>query len=309
MKKIQIFIFIIIGLATMNPVFAGKDYKQPLFSLEFSVYGAGADIRLNDIPVYYHDVRGQVSSQKPVPESIIDGENVLVIKSFPLEENDNQYQKGAYIEAIISVREKNAPLNDNEPVLQLKLNPADSEDVFFEGSLSKVGDMLPVILSHTNKQTVVERRTYIKSPYPRWAWQDGKTIEDTPENFDSLLEKYKEIWGILNSGNMKEINQIYDLAAQEFSWAYHYQANKYGHRLMNTGGLVGDDEWQLGDINKILKKVNFRITIYANGKLAHLLDEDGEPSLITYLNKKVKMINTQKFSFYKNKADEWIMIR
>lgn len=285
----------------MNSVFAGKDYKQPLFSLEFNIYGAGADIHLNDIPVYYHDVSGQISSQKPVPESIIDGENVLTIKSFSLEENDNQYQKGAYIEAIISVREKNAPLNDNKPVLQLKLSPTNPEDKLFEGSLSEVGDMIPVILSHTDKKSIVERRTYIKSPYPRWAWQDGQIIENTPESFDSLLEKYKEIWEALDSGNMRKINQLYDPAAQEFSWAYHYQTNKYGHRLMNTGGLVGDDEWKLGDVNKILKKVKFSIVIYANGKLAHLIDEDNEPSLITYLNKKVKMISTQKFSFYKKK--------
>lgn len=309
MKTIKLFIIFITGLTLMNTVLAEPKYSQSLYSLEFNIYGTGAEIRLNDIPVYYHDSEGQTNSQKPVPESIIDGENILSIKSFPLEDNNHQYMEGAYIEAIISIREKNAPLNENKPILQLKLNPTNSEDKLLEGTIESLGDKTAKVILHSEKQSTAERRTHIDSPFPKWEWQEGQIIEDTEENFQGLLSKYKEIWDALNSANIKKITTLYDNAAQEFAVAYHYTDKQQGHRLMDTGGLIDNNDWILGDINTILKKVKFRIVIYANGHLAHIVDEDNDPSLITYLNKKMRMINTQKYSFYKNTNGEWIMIR
>lgn len=292
----------------MNAIFADMNYSQPTFSLEFNIYGAGAEIRLNDIPIYYHDAEGKVSSQKPIPESIIDGENILTVKSFTFEEDGYKYIEGAYVEVIISVREKNGALNENQTILQLKLNPAATEDKLLENTLSEYGDNDAVVLSHNEKQTVVERRINIKSPFPRWAWQDGQTIENTPDNFNSLFEVYKEIWNALDSGEKDKIRELYDPAAQEFATAYHYQDKKHGHRIMNTGGLVNDKDWGLADINKLIGKMKYKIDIYANGKIAQIIDQDKRTPIV-YYNKNVKMLNIQKFGFYKNKAGEWIMIR
>jgi len=292
----------------MNALFADMSYTQPTFSLEFNIYGAGTEIRLNDIPIYYHDAEGKVSSQKPIPESIIDGENVLTVKSFTFEEDGYKYIEGAYVEVIISVREKNGALNENQTILQLKLNPAATEDKLLENTLSEYGDSDAVVLSHNEKQTVVERRINIKSPFPRWAWQDGQTIDNTPDNFNSLFEVYKEIWNALDSGAMGKIRELYDPAAQEFATAYHYQDKKHGHRIMNTGGLVNDKDWGLADINKLIGKMKYKIDIYANGKIAQIIDQDKRTPIV-YYNKNVKMLNIQKFGFYKNKAGEWIMIR
>lgn len=105
MNKIQS-ILIIIGSLIMNAVIADTNYTHPLYSLEFKIFGTGAEIRLNDIPVLTYDDEGQTSAQKPIPESIVSGKNKLTIKSFPLKENEYQYKTDAYIEAIISVREK-----------------------------------------------------------------------------------------------------------------------------------------------------------------------------------------------------------
>jgi len=238
----------------MNAVFAETNYTQPIFSLEFNIYGAGAEILLNDIPVYYHDDQGQTISQKPVPESIIDGENILTVRSFPLDEDDGQYQKEAHIEAIISVREKDGLPNEGKPLLQIKLNPTNAVDHLLEGTVAEYGDQEAVVVNHEEKQTTVERRTAIQSPFPRWAWQDGQVIEDTPENFDSLLIVYKEIWAVLNDGDKARVRALYDPAAQEFAIAYHYQDKKQGHRIMNTGGMIDDDGWALGNIENFLAK-------------------------------------------------------
>ncbi len=292
----------------MNTVFAGTNYEQSIFSLEFNIYGTGVEIRLNDIPVYYHDAQGQVSSQKPIPESIIDGENVLTIKSFPLEEDGCEYQPGAYVEAVISVRKKNAPLNDAKTLLQLKLNPTNPKENLLDNTLAKLGNSARVILEGCDKQVVAERRIHINSPFPRWAWQNGQAIDNTPDNFDTLLTIYKEIWSALDSGDKGKVRELYDFAAQEFAWAYHYQDKKHGHRIMNTGGLIGDEDWKLGSMSKFLEKFDYHLDIFSNGKMARILDQKNR-SPIVYLSRRAKIINIQKFVFYKNKAGEWVMIR
>ena len=307
--KIIYYLILLMGVIFMEAALADTSYKQPMFSLEFNVYGTGVEIKLNDIPVYIHEDQGQTSSQKPIPESIVDGVNVLTVKSFPLESNGYKYQKGAYIEATITVREKNEPLNSGEAILHLKLNPTNVKEKILDGTSSNVGGEPAIVLTHSDKQITVERSAGIKSPFPRWAWQDGQVIEDTPENFNSLLEKYKEIWKALNSGSVDEITRLYDMAAQEFAWGYGYKDKKNGHRIMNTAGFFGDDEWVLGDIEKVLAKRTYKIRIYGNGLMAKILDTQYRKSPIAYLNPTNGLVSFQKFGFYKNKAGEWIMIR
>lgn len=308
MKEIYFLIFLT-GIMLMEAVLADASYKQPIFTLEFNIYGTGAEIRFNDFPVYYHDAEGQTSSQIPIPESIIDGENILTIRSFTLEEDGHKFRKNSYVEAIISVREKNAPLNKNKILLQLKLNPGNPKNKLLDNTLAEYGDKKAVLLDYSEKLAVVERRTNIKSPFPRWAWQDGQFIDDSPENFNSLVEVYKEIWNALNSGDRDKIRELYDPAAKEFADAYHYGDKQNGHRIMNTGGLINDPDWGLGSLNARLDKRKYYLDIYADGRMARLIDTKKNESLITYLNKNVKMVNFQKFGFYKNKNNEWVMIR
>ena len=292
----------------MNAIIAATEYKQPFFSVEFSIYGTGAEIRLNDIPVYFSNSVGQTNSQKAIPESIIDGENTLSIRSFPLDEDGGKYRDDAYIEASITIREKTASQSENKPVLHLKLNPTQEKEELVRGSISNLGDK-PRLHVQTEHQTVISRRAQIQSPFPRWAWQDGQTIEDSTDNFNSLLEKYKEIWAALNDGNKSKVFELYDAAALEFAQSYYYSDKQEGHRLMDTGGFVGNNEWGLGNINKIIQKRKYRLNIYANGNIANIVDQNNHQSLITYLNRKARITSKQKFGFYKNQNGEWIMIR
>lgn len=170
-----------------------------------------------------------------------------------------------------------------------------------EGTLAEYSDKKAIIIVNNEKQTIAERRTNISSPFPRWAWQDGQIIENTSENFNSLFAVYKKVWDTLSSGKMDEIRKLYDPAAQEFASAYHYQDKKHGHRIMNTGGLVNDSDWGLADINKLINKRKYEIDIYANGRMAQIIElTASKRSPIVYYNKNVKMLNIQKFGFYKN---------
>lgn len=233
----------------------------------------------------------------------------MTIKSFPLKENDYQYQNGAYIEAIISVREKDGPMNSSQPLLQLKINPTNKEGKLFDGTIEKYGNKDYSILSHTDKETTAQRTAEIATPFPRWAWQDGIGIENSEDNFNSLLKSYKEIWNALSQGDINQVKSLYTPAAQEFAAAYHYKDENEGHRIMNTGGMINESEWTLGDIEKFLQKREYVMNIYANGLLAEIIDTKDNKSPIMYLNSSDRIISFQKFSFYKNQNNEWVMIR
>jgi len=300
---------LLLSIIIMNQTSASTDINDPVYYLEFSIHGTGADIRLNDIPVYYHDDPGTTESQKPVPESIVNGTNTLTIKTFPLDENNNQENKNSYVEAIISINGRNAPLNASKPVLKLIIHPSSNEDNILTGNNNDFGDSSAKIINHSDDTIIAERSIHIDSPYPRWAWQDGETITDSQENYDSLLDKYKEIYQALKQDNKEEIHKIYAAAAQEYANSYNYQDIKDGFRIMSAGELAEDNDWVLGDINLILSKRKYHLDIYAHGKLARILDYKNNPSLITYLNKNVKMVSYQKFGFYKTSDGKWIMIR
>lgn len=285
----------------MNAVISDTNYTHPLYSLEFKIFGTGADIRLNDIPILSHDAEGQTSAQKPIPESIINGENILTIKSFPLKEANYQYQVRAYIEAIISVREKDGPMNSSKPLLQLKLNPTHQQDKLLDGTIEEYGNNNASVLNHANNTSIAQRSAIISSPFPQWAWQDGVDIENTEDNFNSLLKLYKEIWRSLNQSDINQVKIHYAPAAKEFATAYHYNDENEGHRIMNTGGMINENEWTLGDIEKFLQKREYIINIYANGLLAEIIDTKDKKSPIMYLNPSSRIISFQKFGFYKNK--------
>ena len=137
---------------------------------------------------------------------------------------------------------------------------------------------------------------------------DGEIIQNTPENFNSLLEKYKEIWTELNNENIDKIYEIYNSTAKEFATAYYYDDLQQGHRIINTNDLIGDKDWKLGSFENFIEKFNYKLDIYANGKLAQIIDSKNR-SPIVYLSRKAKIVNIKKFGFYKNKNNEWIMIR
>lgn len=293
----------------MNATSSATSYEKPLYYLKFTVAKTGVDVRLNDIPVLSHSSRGTTNSEKPVPESIVDGENDLVVTLSPLEDDEGSFVNNSSAEVSLIVREKGAVLSQYETLLHLDIDATAEEQKILSGSGDEKGDT-PRLLSFNEKEIVAERSVTIDSPYPRWEWQDGVTITDSQENYDSLLEEYKDVYEALESEDISEIKQKYDKAAQEFAAAYHYDDPDEGHRIMSTGGLAGDDEWALGNLYSLLDKGHkFELDIYANGKLARLLNQRGKEGAIVYLNREVKMASYQKFGFYKSKDDEWIMIR
>ncbi len=284
-------------------------YSNPVYYLQYTVRGTGVEISLNDIPILTNKNSGTTESQKPVPESIIDGKNTLSIKTFPLNADNDAYPSNAYVDAVIVINENNGPTSDAKPVVQLRLNPGLEKNELLNGTETDTGANDFKIIHNVDNTIIAERSVDIKSPYPEWVWQKGKLISDNSDNYESLLRKYLEIYDALKSEDLSKIHPLYSFAAQEYANAYNYLDPEQGYRIMGTDSFVGDPDWVLGDTTQLVKNMPFHLHIYANGKLASIIDNKHGKEPIIYIEKGTKNVAFQKFGFYKNSADEWIMIR
>jgi len=299
---------ILIGITIMTNINAAPTFNKPVYTLSYEVYGTGAEIRLNDIPAVYSTSQGKTKTSRPVPESIIDGVNTIQINAFTLKKDDNEFRDGSYVDVTLSVNNENAPLGNSTPILHLKINP-NLEGDFLSQTKNPINISKPEIISNEERLKSARIEVKIDSPFPRWSWQDGKTIENNQENFDTLLEKYKEIHQALNRKDNQHVYQLYDATASEFSAAYNRSDVSDGHSIISTGELMNDSDWKLGSIDLILTKREYELDIYANGKLARIIDNFKKESLITYINPADRLTSFQKFAFYKNNNNEWVMIR
>lgn len=283
---------------------------KPIYYLQFSIARADVEVRLNDIPVLRHDAPGLTESEKPVPESIVNGENILVVMMSPLEEEADLFIDQKSTDVRLVVREKNAPLDQYETLLHINIEVSEDQTKVLSDSQKDKGKAPPELVNFDRKSVVARRKVEVDSPFAQWEWQSGKSIDNSQESYESLLNEYKKIYQTLKSENMDKIKKLYSSAAQEYAAAYHYGDINKGFEIMNIGSLVGDPEWELGDINQFLESgFSLELEVYADGKLAHLVDEYGLDSGIVYLNKEVEMVSFQKFGFYKNSEGEWVLIR
>lgn len=161
-----------------------------------------------------------------------------------------------------------------------------------------------VIELKKDKESFVQVGTTVNSPFPRWAWLDGKTIVDNSENQESLLNKYQIIHKALTNKDKEKLKELYSKRATETSIAYHLADEKAGHVKLSVGVDMHDNELELYEF----QTEGMHLDILANGKLARMIDSDKDQPIL-YFNSSSQLIHLYKFMFYLNSENEWIMIR
>jgi len=298
-----------------------SEYKKPEFTLELTITGVGVDIRLNDISIEYEMFSGHSTMTYEVNPSVIAGVNELKVITFPFlgatpaDGQTKDYHEEAEVKAALYVNEQGD--SDNKILLsQIHLRPGlaldkmASESLPIEGVGGVVLDnkskplSFPVITF--DKQITATRKTLpVQANYPRWAWQDGQTIEDNQENYDSLLAAYREIYDAYKNKDRKKLLELHDHAADEFAIAFYLKGGRAaGHALMETGEMLDDTDSALDEFSTEASKFD----IYANGRMARIISI-AQYHPILFVNKTANIVYTMKFGFYKNKAGKWIMIR
>ncbi len=299
------------------------DYKKPEFTLALTITGVGVDIRLNDISIEFEKRSGHSTMTYDVNPSVIAGVNELKVITFPFmnkawsDGQTEKYHEEAEVKAALYVNEQGD--SDNKTLLtqihlrlDLPLEKMASESLPIDG----VGEVIlddksrplsfPVI---TFEKQITATRTSlpVQSNYPRWAWQDGGIIEDTPENYDSLLAVYHEIYDAYAAKDREKLIALHDHAADEFAAAYYLDGGRVaGHAFMETGEMVDHPRAVLDDF--FTDKDELKLDIYADKRMARIIDVASYHPII-FTEKERGLIHTMKFGFYKNQQGEWIMIR
>ena len=327
MKKFpQFLLLIILGPGIMSDIQAVTDtseYKQPYYTVQISYAGTGAEFRLNDIPFYLESFSGQVDVELPVSDKMISGVNELSIIVFTYIEGNNpvdNWDEDARVEAALYVREKNTQKNTRKLLTQIKLHPAADPEVAAQESMIIAGQKQAVLDYEKkpwqfpprvyDKQIVISRLTHnIKTPFSRWEWQDGQVIEDTEENYQSLLEAYRKKYVIHQKQDLVAARKSsYKLAAMQKNINY-YDDIEQAYEALNLEESWKSNEQVLFEFIEKDKAKQFRLKldIIGNGKLARITsDEETQP--ILYIIKRDRITVKYQYIFYKNKQGEWIYI-
>ena len=297
------------------------DYKKPEFTLELTITGVGVDIRLNDISIEFDMFGGHSTMSYDVNQSVIAGVNELQVITYPFfgktreEGQTKKYHEEAEIKATLYVNEQGD--SSNKKILtQIHLHPdlpleqAASKSAEIDGADDVVLDNKSQPLTYPaitfNQQVVATRKSLpVQSNYPRWAWQDGQIIEDTQENYDSLLAAYREIYDVFENKDRQKLLELHTPRAAEYAIAYYLEGGaEAGHQFMNTGERANNPESKLSDFITRSTKLD----VYANGKMARIVNA-AQYHPFVFLHKTKNIVYTMKFGFYKNQQGEWIMIR
>jgi len=297
------------------------DYKKPEFTLELTITGVGVDIRLNDMPIEYEMFSGHSTMTYEVNSSIIAGTNELKIISFPFfgmtreEGQTSGYHEEAEVKAALYVHEQGR--DDNKTLLSqihlrpgLPLDKVAGESAVIEGLEDVVLDDKAQLLSFPgliiNKQIIAIRKSLpVQDDYPRWAWQDGQLIEDTQENYDSLLAAYRDIYDAYENNDREKLLELHAPRSAEYAIANYLDGGvTAGHELLNTGRRLDDAESKLSEF----RTRNIKLDIHGDRRMARIID-GAQYHPFVFLHKTMNIVHTLKFGFYKNKAGEWVMIR
>lgn len=297
------------------------DYKKPEFTLELTITGVGVDIRLNDISIEFEKRSGHSTMTYEVNSSIIAGVNELKVITFPFlratlaEGQTEEYHEEAEVKVALYVSELGD--SDNKTLLsQIHLRPGLALDKM--ASESRVIDGLDdVVLDNKSKplsfpvitfeqQITATRKTLpVQDNFPRWAWQDGQIIEDTQENYNSLLAAYREIYDAYKNRDREKLLALHAPRSAEYAIAFYLDGGvEAGHKFLSTGEMLDDTESRLYEFHTETTKLD----VFASGRMARIIDAALYHPVV-FVHKTMDIVHTMKFGFYKNKAGKWIMIR
>ena len=301
--QISIIIFTtLIGSTTM----AQTIYKKPYYGIKLNLVDVGVDIRLNDIPIYFDEEKGQLSVDLPAPSSIINGDNELKIIAFlPYIDDENKMEKfsaGSEVNISLYIQEYDDPENKKEILskISIKFNEK-NEAILIDTDKNPVKATFKL---NNNEKVIATRHISINSNFPKWQWESGQKILDNEENYNSLLKAYKEIYTSFKNNDTDKIFKLYANRAKEVTTAYYLSDISEGHNKISTGKDVSDSSLELYDF----WTEGMKLDVYADGKMARIINKDTTQPII-FVDREAGAIHTHKFGFYKNKENKWVMIR
>ena len=303
-----------------------NNFKKPYYTIYFTAVNLGVEIRLNDIPVYSEENTNKMSLELPASEYIINGINELKVITFPPFDDEGEQTNNYYdftdITVGLYVREDGSP--DSERVLiseatiypskayqegskAIIINPKSLGIDTASPSVQKDAKVLDYPLYGNYKKQVVStwKTTPINSPFPRWEWQDGQTIPDNQETYDSLLKEYYKLFAAYKNKDLTALKAINQYRSHEMAIAYNLKDDDAGFEYTSVAKYLNHPS---AELYKEVRIEYSRLIIFANGKMATIETASGtEP--VFFVDYEDEIVHNIYNKWYKNKSGEWILIR
>ncbi len=303
-------------------------YKKAWFTIEFESQQMGLDIRLNDITVFNIDNTGFMTLELPVNEYLIKGDNKISITAHPLFDDDDEqldeFVEGTKVEVGLYVREDGEPAEKRKLIDKVLIRP---EIAYWESSNEPVAQFIGDMKSkdHTPLKTKKDAhvlnfpgygnyKKQVKTSWlvknvatnlPRWAWQDGLIINDDPKTYESLLSAYSALHKALLNKNLDKVKEIAYPRSKELAIAYYLGDAEDGFVYSTLGKNIDHPTIKLYE-NLALEGA--KLDILAGGKLARIM-EGGHIQPIVFVDMETEQFYQPQFMWFKNKNNEWVLIR
>lgn len=301
---ITLFLLLFIKGYTMTNITKNNLY----YGVDIDLHNVGVDIRVNDLPVYFDDEQGQLTTEIPVPDTIVNGENQLSVDIFLPYDNASEsqttsYPEGAYLTATLFEQDLSSSDSSKTKLTSISLSINDLDVlVTTQDFIKEYKKSSTIKLEGDN--VLIKSSVNISSPFPRWAWQDGNIIENTSKNYDSLLSKYQEIHNVLTRKDLIKLKTLYTQRSQEISYAYNLTNLEAGHQKLSVGNDMSNVNLELNE----LFIDGMKLEILGDGKIARITN-DLKAQPIFYFDESTQAFHLYKFMFYLNDQNEWVMIR
>ena len=303
---LRLSLIFLISVLFMTNLQSSTIYDNPIYFIEYEVYNVESEIFLNGIVISKDSDQGKTVSEIPVPEYIINGQNSIQVD---LSTKENIFDGTSYINLSLIVKDRADVSKTPTVLLNAFIQPGVDSKERAKKTTIKDGQSNIVFKDSSNTKISASTSINIQTNHNAWAWENGQLIENNDANYQSLLKEYIEIHTAMSNKDTNRIKSMYDAAAMEYATAYNHTDINKGHKIMNTFGFFDDPEWAIADANALIKNMDYRLHVYANGKLANIIETEHNKSPIMFVENETQNLAFLKFMFYKNKNGNWIMIR
>jgi hypothetical protein len=333
-KSISLFItsFIFAGVICMSTAFgSGNDftnYRKAWFTIEFEAQQMGLDIRVNDIPVFNIDDTGFMTLELPVNEYLINGDNEVSVTAHPLFDGDDE-QMGSFVENTkvevgLYIREEDENSEKRKLIDKVLIRP---EIAYWESSNEPVARFIGDIKSenHTSLQIVKDADVLsypgygvfnkqvtttwkiksLETTLPRWAWQDGQNLTNDEASYQSLLNAYRRLYNAFKDKDINEVKKIAQERSKELAVAYYLGDSDAGFEY---SAVSKDINHPTIELYEKLALHNSKFELLGHGKLARIMNA-AHTHPILFLDYENEQTYKHQFMWYKNKNNEWVLIR
>jgi len=269
-------------------------FAKPYFTIQLSATGFEYDLRVNDVPL--DKGAGSVEVELPLNQWVFSGTNHLSARLFGPE-----FSEGASLRAEVFTRQSGTPESTREALAKFSLNLVNGVPCLSDVDEENITTEAKLIQENKNEWKA-ELTFELETPFKRWLWLDGASIDMDEATHRSLLVAYHDFWRRLNAKDMEGVATAMHDAALENLEAYYLTSLKESLADLEIEDLITDPTVQLAPFEDL----ELQLEIFGNKRLARLVEKGGE-SPIKFLQQ--GMTIHVDMMFCRTSSGHWVQIR